>query len=321
MSLTNEKITIMYNKMVTARLLEEMLHEMFSEHMLHGTTHLGIGQEASGIGACMTLRDGDKATLTHRNHVQCIGLGMNVKYLLAEMFGKETGTNSGLGGSMHLMDLKNGNLGANGIVGGGLGLALGAAFKMHYHKEENVVMCFLGDGATNEGLFHEALNLASIKNLPVVFFVENNHYAVSMNTSRSMKVTDIGQRANAYGIRSIILDGNDAIDVYNMTFSAVQYVREGNGPILIESKTYRVAGHSKSDVKQLYRSQEEVDAWVAKDPIKRLEEYILKNNIANSEMLKEINTRVMDEIREAVLFAQNSLDPSADILNKHIYAK
>jgi pyruvate dehydrogenase E1 component alpha subunit len=219
------------------------------------------------------------------------------------------------------MDLKNGNLGANGIVGGGLGLALGAAFKMHYHKEENVVMCFLGDGATNEGLFHEALNLASIKNLPVVFFVENNHYAVSMNTSRSMKVTDIGQRANAYGIRSIILDGNDAIDVYNMTFSAVQYVREGNGPILIESKTYRVAGHSKSDVKQLYRSQEEVDAWVAKDPIKRLEEYILKNNIANSEMLKEINTRVMDEIREAVLFAQNSLDPSADILNKHIYAK
>jgi pyruvate dehydrogenase E1 component alpha subunit len=321
MSLTNEKIIKMYTKMVTARLLEEMLQEMFSEGMLHGTTHLGIGQEASGIAACMTLSEGDKITLTHRNHVGCVGIGMDVRSILAEMFGKETGACGGFGGSMHLVDYEKGNMGANGIVGGGLGLAVGAALKMKYKDENNIVICFMGDGATNEGLFHEALNLATIWKLPIIFYVENNGYAVSMPTQRSMNIKDIEKRAESYGMRSIILDGNNAIDVYNMTFSAVQYVREGNGPMLIESKTYRISGHSKSDTEQLYRSQEEIKSWLAKCPIKRLEEYMLKNNVARSEMLKEINTQVMEELKQAVLFSQNSLEPSVEDIRKYVYAK
>jgi len=321
MSLTNEKIIKMYTRMVTARLLEEMLGEMFNEGMMHGTTHLGIGQEASGVAPCMTLIEGDKISLTHRNHVGCIGIGMDVKHILAEMFGKETGACGGLGGSMHLVDYEKGNIGANGIVGGGLGLAVGTALKMKYKKEENIVICFIGDGATNEGAFHEAMNLASIWKLPIIFFVENNGYAVSMPTYRSMNIRDIEVRAESYGMRSIIVDGNNAVDIYNMTFSAAQYVREGNGPMLIESKTYRISGHSKSDTEQLYRSQKEIDHWISKCPIKRLEEYILKNNIAKSEMLKEINTQIMDELKQAVLFAQNSLEPSVEDIQKYVYAK
>ncbi len=321
MSLTNEKTINMYTKMVTARLMEEMIGELFAEGMLHGTTHLGIGQEASAIAACMTLQEGDKITLTHRNHVGCIGIGMELKYIMAEMFGKETGACSGFGGSMHLVDVEKGNLGANGIVGGGLGIATGAALKMKYKKDNNVVLCFLGDGATNEGLFHEAMNLASIWKLPVVFYVENNGYAVSMPTERSMNIRDIEKRAEGYGMRSIILDGNNAIDVYNMTFSAVQYVREGNGPMLIESKTYRISGHSRNDTEQRYRDSQEVEQWSAKCPIKRLEEYMLKNNIADEEMLKDINAQVTQELKEAILFSQNSIEPDVEDLQRYVYAK
>lgn len=321
MSLTNEKTINMYTKMITARLMEEMIGQLFSENMLHGTTHLGIGQEASAIAACMTLQKGDKITLTHRNHLGCIGIGMELKYIMAEMFGKETGVCSGLGGSMHMIDIEKGNLGANGIVGGGLGIATGAALKMKYKKENNVVLCFLGDGATNEGLFHEAMNLASIWKLPVVFYVENNGYAVSMPTERSMNIKDIEKRAEGYGMRSIILDGNNAIDVYNMTFSAVQYVREGNGPMLIESKTYRMSGHSRNDTEQRYRDAQEVEQWSAKCPIKRLEEYMLKNNIASTEMLTEINEQVTKELKEAILFSQNSIEPVAEEMQRYVYAK
>ena len=321
MSLTNEKIIRMYTRMVTARLLEEMLNEMFYEGMMHGTTHLGIGQEASGVAPCMTLTEGDKITLTHRNHVGCVGIGMDVKKILAEMFGKETGACGGYGGSMHMVDYEKGNMFANGIVGGGLGLAVGAALKMKYKGEANIVICFIGDGATNEGLFHEALNLASIWKLPIIFFVENNGYAVSMPAYRSMNIRDIEKRAESYGMRSIIVDGNNAIDIYNMTFSAAQSVREGFGPMLIESKTYRICGHSRNDTEQLYRNQKEIDYWLAKCPIKRLEEYMLKNNIAKSEMLKELNTQVMDELKQAVLYAQNSLEPSVENIAKYVYAK
>lgn len=321
MSLTNEKTINMYTKMVTARLMEEMIGQLFAGGILYGTTHLGIGQEASAIAACMALQEGDKITLTHRNHVGCIGIGMELKYIMAEMFGKETGVCSGLGGSMHLLDPDKGNLGGNGIVGGGLGIATGAALKMKYKKENNVVLCFLGDGATNEGLFHEAMNLASIWKLPVVFYVENNGYAVSMPTERSMNIHDIAKRAESYGMRSIILDGNNAIDVYNLTFSAVQYVRDGNGPMLIESKTYRISGHSKNDAEQRYRDAQEVESWHAKCPIRRLEEYILKNNVAKKETLKKINAQVTEELKEAILFSQNSLEPAVEDLRRYVYAK
>ncbi len=251
--------------MWTTRRFEEAVDDLFARGLMHGTMHLSIGQEASATGACMALRDDDAITSTHRGHGHCIGKGADLTRMMAELLAKETGYCRGRGGSMHIADVATGNLGANGIVGGGIPIAAGAALAYQLRGEDHVVACFFGDGATNEGAFHEAVNLAAIWKLPVVFICENNKYGMSFSTEKSMAVDTIAERASAYGIPGVSVDGNDVAAVYDVVHAAVERARAGDGPTLVESVTYRHKGHSKSD-KNLYRTREEISEWREQGP-------------------------------------------------------
>ncbi len=309
----------MYRRMKVARVFDEKLDELFKNGRMHGTTHLSIGQEASGVASCMALEESDYITSTHRGHSHTIGKGIDIKRMMAEMFGKETGCSKGKGGSMHIGNIGKGNLGSNGVVGGGFAIATGAALTQKMKKTGRIVLCFFGDGATNEGSFHESLNLASIWKLPVIFFCENNLYGMSTSIKRSMNIEDIAIRAKSYNIPSTTIDGNDAIEVYQTTKKAAEYCRLGNGPILIESKTYRYSGHSKSD-SNVYRSQKEIREWRKKDPLLRLRNYLLDNQLASHREITSIEGEVVKEIQEAVEFAENSPSPSLDALKEDVYA-
>ncbi|MGL6181356.1 MAG: thiamine pyrophosphate-dependent dehydrogenase E1 component subunit alpha, partial [Aestuariivirga sp.] len=243
-------------RMYLIRRFEEGAEEAYMRGLIHGTMHLSIGQEASAVGATMALRPSDFITSTHRGHGHCIGKGADPKLMFAEFFGKEEGYCRGRGGSMHIADVASGNLGANGIVGGGIPIAVGAALSLKKQKRDNVVICFFGDGATNEGAFHEALNMAAIWKLPVIFVCENNKYGMSVSTERSMAVPNVADRASAYGIKGVIVDGNAVADVAEAVLSAAADARASKGPTLIECKTYRTRGHSRSD-RNRYRTKEE----------------------------------------------------------------
>ena len=258
-----------YKRMNEARAFEQKVSWFFSRGMVHGTTHLSMGEEASGVAPCMALEDGDLITSTHRGHSQVIGKGVDLNKMMAELLGKATGYCKGKGGSMHIADIDSGNLGANGVVGGGHGLSVGAALTQQMKKTGKIVLCFFRDGAANEGSFHEALNLASIWKLPVVFYCENNLYGMSMSMNRHMNIKNIADRASSYGIPGHIVDGNDAVGLYDKMLEVFEYVREGKGPVLVESKTYRWLGHSKSDA-NVYRTKEEIEDWKKKDPIERM---------------------------------------------------
>jgi pyruvate dehydrogenase E1 component alpha subunit len=274
---------------------------------MHGTMHLSIGQEASAIGACAALRDTDFITSTHRGHGHCIGKGADLTRMMAELLAKQTGYCRGRGGSMHIADAATGNLGANGIVAGGIPIAAGAALAQKMQNKDNVVMCFFGDGATNEGAFHEAVNLAAIWNLPVVFVCENNKYGMSFSTEKSMKVDHIAERAVAYGIPGVTVEGNDVDAVYAAAQEAVDRARRGDGPTLVENITYRWKGHSKSD-KNLYRSKEEIDDWKALDPIVAFENKVESAGVLNREEIEKIQNDMRDQIRVAIQEATQAPD-------------
>ncbi|SFE12203.1 pyruvate dehydrogenase E1 component alpha subunit [Lentibacillus persicus] len=316
---SQDKLIDLYRQMWVIRFFDEKVDEFFAKGMIHGTTHLAVGQEASAAGACALLDNEDKITSTHRGHGHCIAKGATADRMMAELFGRTTGYCKGKGGSMHIADLDIGNLGANGIVAGGIPLAVGSALTAKMKGLDYVTVCFFGDGATNEGSFHEAVNLASIWDLPVIFVCENNLYGMSGNVNEMTNVKHIADRAAAYGIPGVVADGNDIVDMMNKSHDAIERARSGEGPTLIEAKTYRWKGHSKSDAKK-YRTREEENEWKAKDPIKRYREVLIEAGILTEEKAEEIRKSAKKEIEDAVEFAENSPMPTVDDLLTDVYA-
>ena len=291
------------------RLFEEAVDELFARGLMHGTMHLSIGQEASAVGGCFALRADDMITSTHRGHGHCIAKGADLTRMMAELLAKETGYCSGRGGSMHIADVATGNLGANGIVAGGIPIAVGAALTQRLRGTDRVVLAYFGDGATNEGAFHEALNLAAIWQLPVVFCCENNQYGMSMAATSATRVARLADRAPAYGMPGSTVDGNDVQAVHDAVAAAVARARAGEGPTLVEALTYRWKGHSKSD-KNLYRTRQEVDDWRAKDPVARFERAVLDAGTLGQSDVDGVRAEARQAIRTAVRDAQSA--PEAD---------
>jgi pyruvate dehydrogenase E1 component alpha subunit len=266
------------------------------------------------------LTDADFITSTHRGHGHCIAKGAEVKRMFAEFFGKEDGYCRGRGGSMHIADVSKGNLGANGIVGGGIPIAVGVALAVKKQKRRSVVVSFFGDGANNEGAFHEALNLASIWKLPVIFVCENNGYGMSTSTERSTAVANVADRAAAYAMPGVIVDGNSFADVAQASYGAVERARSGQGPTLIESKTYRIRGHSRSD-RNRYRTKEEIEAWQARDPIRAFERELIEFSLASRGEIETIRADVEREIADAIEFAKQSPSPRIEELTRYVYSE
>ncbi|PID76046.1 MAG: pyruvate dehydrogenase (acetyl-transferring) E1 component subunit alpha [Deltaproteobacteria bacterium] len=314
MTISKEKMIQMYATMYRIRQFETKVAEFFAAGKIPGFVHLCIGQEAVAAGTCSVLRKDDYITATHRGHGQMVSKGGDVKIMMAEIFGKISGYCKGKGGSMHIADVDLGILGANGIVGGGGPLAAGAGLSIQYKGGDQVVACFFGDGASNEGAMQEAMNLASVWRLPVVFVNENNGYGISCHTSRSMAITDIADRAASFDMPGVIVDGNDVIAVYEAVSAAVKRARKGDGPSLIECKTYRWRGHFEGDA-CVYRTQEEVDEWMKKDPIAGFSKKLLKDKLITQKALDKMHKEIEAELEEAVRFAEESpLPQPADIL-------
>lgn len=319
MKVEKETLLKWYKKMLHTRFFESQVDAFFAKGMIHGTTHLSIGQEAFAIGSTGALREDDLITSTHRGHGECIGKDADVNLMMAELMGKSNGYCKGKGGSMHIADLEKGNLGANGVVGGGFAIAAGAAMTQQMKKTGKVVLCYFGDGASNEGSFHEALNLASIWKLPVVFMCTNNKYGMSMSTERSMNVETVASRAAAYGMPGVTVPGNDVLKVYEATLEAVERARKGEGPSIVEGLTYRWLGHSKSDANR-YRTKEEIEEWKTKCPIKAFEKYLMENKVATREELDVITAAAKEDIAQAVAFAQAGSYPGIETLEEDVYA-
>ncbi|MBL8788976.1 MAG: thiamine pyrophosphate-dependent dehydrogenase E1 component subunit alpha [Rhizobiales bacterium] len=300
-------------RMYLIRRFEEMAEESYVRGLTHGTMHLSVGQEATAVGACMDLSNADYITSTHRGHGHCIGKGAEVKFMFAEFFGKEEGYCRGRGGSMHIADPATGNLGANGIVGGGLPLATGAALAIKQRKGKDVAICFFGDGAQNEGAFHEALNMAAVWKLPVVYVCENNQYGMSVSTARSTAVKDVATRAIAYNMPGVTVDGNSIADVNEAVSAAIERARNGEGPSLVECKTYRTKGHSRSD-RNRYRSKEEIEEWKGKDPIPAFEKDLEAHGIASRSEIDAIREAVEKEVQDGFNFATSGTNPTPDSL-------
>ena len=305
-------------RMFLIRKFEEGAEESYMRGLIHGTMHLSIGQEASAVGTCMVLEVSDQITSTHRGHGHCVAKGADVARMFAEFFGKETGYCRGRGGSMHIADFERGNLGANGIVGGGLPIAVGAALSAKQLGTGRVVVCFFGDGANNEGAFHEALNMASIWSLPVVFVCENNRYGMSTAVEKSTAVASIAHRATAYSMPGTSVDGNDLSAVSEAVHAAVSRARCGDGPSLIESLTYRWRGHSRSD-RNRYRTKAEIDAWIERDPIQRFARELVEHKVMSGDDVAQLERRVDDEIASALEFAKNSVSPNVSELTRDVY--
>jgi pyruvate dehydrogenase E1 component alpha subunit len=317
--LSSERLFELLHQMLLIRAFEESAEQLYLQGLIHGTMHLSIGQEAAAVGACAALRPTDYILSTHRGHGHCIAKGARTDQMMAEFFGKETGYCRGRGGSMHMADVDTGNLGANGIVAGGVPMAAGVGLSIQMQRQDRVVLVFFGDGATNEGAFHESLNFAAIWNLPVIYFCENNQYAMSMAITRASKIDKLSDRAAAYGIPGVTVDGNDLLAVYETTRTAVERARSGGGPTLIEAHTYRWKGHSKSD-KQRYRTKEEVKEWQERDPIARLAHKMIDAKILSEDDLQRLHARVDAEIAEAIDFAAASPEPDPATILEGVYA-
>lgn len=319
MDITKNTLLGFYRTMLTIRKFEEMACELFAAGKMPGFVHLYIGEEAVATGVCANLSDKDFITSTHRGHGHLLAKGGKVELMMAELFGKATGYCKGKGGSMHIADVNLGILGANGIVGAGQPIATGAAFACKYKKTDAVTVCFHGDAASNRGTFHESVNMASIFKLPVVFVVENNMYGISVSQKYHMNICDISDRAAAYGIPGVTVDGNDVVAVYEAAAQAIERARKGDGPSILECKTWRQKGHFEGDP-QSYKDQEEQAQWLLKDPIPRLELKLKELKFVKQEDLEKIQAEVAAKIEAAVKFAENSPDPSLDDLLTDVLA-
>jgi len=318
-TLTKNAALLLYRKMVQIRKFEEKLYYLFLNRPMPGSMHKYNGEEAVAVGVCAHLNRDDYVTSTHRGHGHCLAKGADMNQVMAEMFAKETGCCKGMGGSMHIADFSVGMLGANGIVGAGLPIAVGAGWSCHYRGKGQVAVAFFGDGAANEGAFHEALNLAAVWHLPVIFVCENNLYGFSTHYKRTMLLDDIADRATAYGIEGKVVDGMDVIRVYDAARKAIAKARRGGGPTLIECKTYRYMGHSRFE-KPNYRTEAEVAEWKKKDPIDRFGRYLLRWLKAKPTDLARIHADVEAEIERAVVFAEQSPAPAPRDYQNYIFA-
>ena len=307
-------------KMFLIRKFEEGAEDSYTRGLIHGTMHLSIGQEASAVGACMSLTDDDKITSTHRGHGHCVAKGADLTKMFAEFFGKETGYCKGRGGSMHIADVEKGNLGANGIVAGGIPIAVGAALTSKRLNTGKVVLCFFGDGANNEGAFHESLNMASVWKLPVVFVCENNKYGMSTSIERSTAVENISDRAAGYSMPGVTVDGNDFNAITEAIDTAVERARAGEGPSLVESLTYRWRGHSKSD-RNRYRTKDEISDWMSKDPIVRFTSFLVEHSVLTEDEAQAIEADVEAEIAAGIEFAKTSPDPLITDVSRDVYTE
>jgi pyruvate dehydrogenase E1 component alpha subunit len=319
LNLTKEKFAEIHRTMLEIRFFEEKVFELYAQNLVPGTIHLYLGEEAVAVGVCSTLRKDDYITSTHRGHGHCIAKGAELKRIMAEILGKKTGYCKGKGGSMHIADFSVGMLGATAVVGAGIPIAVGAGLSIKLDKTDQVVACFFGEGASNQGTFHEGINMASVWNLPVIFVCENNLYAMGTRQSKAMKIENIADRAIAYGIPGVVVDGNDVLAVLEVTQRAVERARKGEGPTLIECKTYRHKGHSRVDPAR-YRSKEEVEEWLAKDPIKRFKQKLLQTHILTESEIQKIESEVLAKIEEAVEFAMQSPYPMREEALEDIYA-
>ena len=309
----------LYRKMYLIRLFEESCGENYSKGFIRGFLHLYIGQEAVAVGSIDSLEEKDFIVTHYRDHGHAIARGLSTNGLMAELFGKETGVSKGKGGSMHLFDSEKNFMGGHAIVGAQMPLAAGFALASQYRKEDSVTMVYFGDGATNQGTFHETMNLASVWKLPIVFFLENNFYGMGTSVERiRSNGKSFSNMAEGYGIPSTIVDGMDVIAVKETTKEVVDKVRSGNGPALIEATTFRFQGHSMADPAK-YRESSEVDEWRKKDPVESFPEYIISSNIASKEEIEDVKKSVEDELNAAVKFATESNEPDLESLSKDVY--
>ena len=317
-SLSNEKIVDMYKTMLKIRKFEEKAMGLFAEGKIPGFVHLYMGEEAVATGVCTNLNEDDYITSTHRGHGHIIAKGGQLNEMMAELFGKATGYCKGKGGSMHIADASRGILGANGIVGAGHNLAVGAGITAQYKGTDQVCICFFGDASTNQSTFHEALNLASVWKLPVVFVCENNMYGISMSQERHQAIEDVSDRAVAYNIPGVTVDGNDVFAVYEASKEAIKRARNGQGPTLVECKTYRHRGHFEGDA-TIYRPEGELEEWLKKDPIIRIEQFMVQNQILTDQEVEAIQADMDQQVNDAVKFAENSPLPSLDSAVEDVY--
>jgi len=303
-------------KMLMIRAFEETAEELYMLGKTHGTMHLSIGQEATAVGASAALKEGDYLLNTHRGHGHCLAwFGGDADAMMAEFLGKETGYCRGRGGSMHIANVDTNNLGANGIVGGGIPISTGVGLSIQLRNTDQVCLTVFGDGASNEGAFHESLNMASIWKLPVIYFCENNQYAMSMPIQKGAAIDRISKRADSYSMPGVTVDGNDVLAVYEAVCKAAIHARAGNGPTLIEALTYRHKGHSRSD-KQAYRTRDEVLEWQRQDPIRRWADQM---GLSAAE-LDALKTQAQQQIAKSVAFAEASPEPNLDSIMDGVYA-
>ena len=309
----------LYKKMYLIRLFEESCGENYSKGFIRGFLHLYIGQEAVAVGSIDSLQEKDYIVTHYRDHGHAIARGLSTSGLMAELFGKETGVSKGKGGSMHLFDAEKNFMGGHAIVGAQMPLSAGFALASQYRKEDSVTVVYFGDGATNQGTFHETMNLASVWKLPMVFFLENNFYGMGTSVERiRTNGKSFSNLAEGYGIPSTVVDGMDVLAVKETTKEVVDKVRNGNGPALIEATTFRFQGHSMADPAK-YRESSEVDEWKKKDPVESFPNYILSKNIASQAEIDEVKKIVNDEMASAVKFATESNEPDLNSLDKDVY--
>ncbi|MEM8532693.1 MAG: pyruvate dehydrogenase complex E1 component subunit beta [Chloroflexota bacterium] len=317
-NLSTDELVDMLRQMYLIRAFEEAAFEQYAAGKVHGTMHLCIGQEATAVGTMAALRPDDQITSTHRGHGHAIAKGQDVREMMAELLGKETGVCLGQGGSMHMADLSLGSLGANGIVAGGIPLSVGAGLSSKLQQSDRIVVSFFGDGALNNANFHESLNMAAIWQLPVLFICENNQYAMSMPVQRAIAVPQASERASAYGMPGQTVDGMDVLAVYDAVQAAAEHARLGQGPMLLELVTYRYNGHSKSD-KQVYRTKQEVEEWRQRDPIQRFQNWLIEQGMLTEAQGLAMEQQAEGELEAAIDFADEQTEPPVANLTKTVY--
>ncbi len=305
--------------MLLIRAFDEKVDELYAEGALHGTAHFYVGQEAVAVGVISALMEGDVITGTHRGHGHAIAFGLDIDRMAAELLGRASGYCHGKGGSMHIADVGAGMLGANGIVGGSMGIACGAAWAFKRRKEDRVAVCFFGDGAVGEGIFNEALNLGAIWKLPIVFVCENNQYAMSLSVKRGFAHEPLSDRAAGYGMPGRTVDGMELDEVHGAAAEAVGRARGGGGPTLIEAVTYRYLGHSKSDA-NLYRTRDEIQEWREQDPIGRFAASLEQEGVLESEEWRSIERSAKERIEEAFEWAAREPEPEPESALEDVYA-
>ncbi|MCM8830319.1 MAG: thiamine pyrophosphate-dependent enzyme [Candidatus Omnitrophica bacterium] len=305
-------------QMMEIRQFEDRIMDLLAKNIAEGGSHLYAGMEAVAVGVISMLRLDDYITSTHRGHGHAIAKDGDLKALMAEILGKKTGVCKGKGGSLHLADLSKGNLGANGVVAGGIGIATGAGLSMKLQKKNNIVICFFGDGATNNGIFFECLNMASLWKLPVVYVCENNYYGMSVSVKRASAVEDLSKKALAFDMPSETVDGQDVLAVREVAGKWIEYARNGKGPSFIVANTYRYYGHSRSDPR-VYRTREEEKFWRERDPIKLFSARMVEQGILTEEEIRELEEFVTNEIEEAVRYAIESPYPEPEELYTDLY--